>query len=84
MPLSPRLVLLLWLLVWLGGAFFHLTPCEGGVPGIVNNDVITFSELRDLTEPRLKAARRTLQGEELFAKVKEIRLYSENGAEILD
>jgi peptidyl-prolyl cis-trans isomerase SurA len=64
---------------------FALTPlCRGalaaehevvnGIAAIVNGDVITYSQVRDLVEPRERLLRAQFQGEELINKVKEARL----------
>ena len=45
---------------------------------VVNDDVITFSQVRELVGARERAARETLKGEELVAKIKEIRLQAIN------
>jgi len=46
-----------------------------GIAAVVNNDVVTFSQVRELVGPKEKQARETLKGEEL---VKEIRLSAIN------
>ena len=64
---------------------FALSPlCRGalaaehevvnGIAAIVNGDVITFSQVRELVEPRERLLRTQFQGEELIAKIKEVRL----------
>ncbi len=45
-----------------------------GIAAIVNGDVITYSQVRELVEPREKLLRSQFQGEELMAKIKEVRL----------
>lgn len=45
-----------------------------GIAAQVNQEVITFSQVRELIGPVEKAAREQLKGEELVAKIKEIRL----------
>jgi len=45
-----------------------------GVAAIVNNDVITISEVRAVVAPREQALRQMLSGQELIDKVKEARL----------
>ena len=45
-----------------------------GIAAIVNGDVITYSQVRDLVEPRERLLRSQFQGEELAAKLKEARL----------
>lgn len=44
-----------------------------GVAGIVNTDVITHWEVRELAGPKIEEARETLRGAELVNKVKELR-----------
>ena len=69
--------------------FFALTACAfpptgdaqevlDGIAAVVNDDVITFSQVRDLVGPIEKAARDQLKGNELVEKVKEIRLKAIN------
>ena len=66
-------------------AVFTLSPlCRGalaaehevvdGIAAIVNGDVITYSQVRELVEPRERLLRSQLQGDELVAKIKEARL----------
>ena len=45
-----------------------------GIAAIVNGDVITYSQVRELVEPRERLLRSQFQGEELIAKIKEVRL----------
>lgn len=45
-----------------------------GVAAAVNRNVITFSQVRELTAPTEAQARRELSGEALRARIKEIRL----------
>jgi peptidyl-prolyl cis-trans isomerase SurA len=45
-----------------------------GIAAIVNGDVITYSEVRDLVEPRERLLRSQFTGDELIAKIKEARL----------
>ena len=49
-----------------------------GLAAVVNNDPITFSQVRELVGAKERAARESLKGEELVAKVKEIRLQAIN------
>ena len=49
-----------------------------GIAAVVNSDVITFSQVRELVGPREKQARETLKGNEMIEKVKEIRLQAVN------
>lgn len=45
-----------------------------GVAAVVNGDVITFSQVRELVSPRERALRASLTGQALIDKVKEARL----------
>ncbi len=45
-----------------------------GIAAIVNGDVVTYSQVRELVEPRERLLRTQFQGEELVAKIKEARL----------
>lgn len=49
-----------------------------GIAAVVNEDVITFSQVRELVGARERAAHDTLKGQELVNKVKEIRLQAIN------
>lgn len=49
-----------------------------GIAAVVNDDVITFSQVRDLVGPVEKAAREQYKGAELVEKIKEIRLKAIN------
>ncbi|MBX9743123.1 MAG: peptidylprolyl isomerase [Chthoniobacterales bacterium] len=44
-----------------------------GIAAIANNDVITFSQIRELVAAQERAASETLQGQALLDKVKELR-----------
>ena len=44
-----------------------------GVAALVNNDVITFSQVRELVGPRERSLRNTFTGQELVNKVREAR-----------
>jgi len=44
-----------------------------GIAAVVNKDVITYSQVRELIGARERALRATLQGEELANQIKEIR-----------
>lgn len=45
-----------------------------GIAAIVNGDVITYSQVRELVGPREKLLRSQFTGEELITKIKEVRL----------
>ena len=49
-----------------------------GIAAVVNNEVVTFSQVRELVASKEKAAKDTYKGEELVAKIKEIRLAAIN------
>ncbi len=49
-----------------------------GIAAVVNNEVVTFSQVRELVASKERAAKDTYKGEELMAKVKEIRLAAIN------
>lgn len=75
----PRFVCSIILALGLSGA--AITSAQevlDGIAAVVNDDVITFSQVRELIGPVEKAAREQLKGEELVAKIKEIRLKAIN------
>lgn len=45
-----------------------------GIAAVVNGDVITFSQVRDIVGPQERALRDKYKGEELVTKIKELRL----------
>jgi peptidyl-prolyl cis-trans isomerase SurA len=49
-----------------------------GIAAVVGNDVITFSQVRELVGPKEKSAREIYKGQELVEKIKEIRLAAIN------
>jgi len=49
-----------------------------GIAAVVNNDVITFRQVREMVGPKEQAAHQQLKGEALNEKVKEIRLQAVN------
>jgi parvulin-like peptidyl-prolyl isomerase len=49
-----------------------------GIAAVVNDEVITFSQVRELVGAKEQAARQSLQGEALVEKIKEIRLQAIN------
>ncbi|MGB8170012.1 MAG: SurA N-terminal domain-containing protein, partial [Chthoniobacteraceae bacterium] len=49
-----------------------------GIAAVVNDEVITFSQVRELVGAKEQAARQQLKGEELVEKIKEIRLQAIN------
>ena len=44
-----------------------------GIAAVVNSEVVTFSQVRELVGPKEKEAHDTLKGKELVEKIKEIR-----------
>ena len=53
-----------------------------GIAAVVNGDVVTFSQVRELVAMREQALRETVHGQELVNKVKEVRLAAIN--ELID
>ena len=59
--------------------FFHLAGSVraqevlDGIAAVVNNEVVTFSQVRELVASKERSAKDTYKGEELVAKIKEIR-----------
>lgn len=49
-----------------------------GIAAVVNEDVITFSQVRDLVGPLERSAREQFKGNELVEKIKQIRLSAVN------
>jgi parvulin-like peptidyl-prolyl isomerase len=49
-----------------------------GIAAVVNSEVVTFSQVRELVGPKEKQAHDTLKGNELVEKIKEIRLEAIN------
>jgi len=49
-----------------------------GIAAVVNSEVVTFSQVRELVAPKEKQAHDTLKGTELVEKIKEIRLEAIN------
>jgi parvulin-like peptidyl-prolyl isomerase len=71
------------LLLTVAGVALFLTPVVAqevldGIAAVVNSDVVTFSQVRELVGPKEKQARETLKGEALVEKIKEIRLAAIN------
>lgn len=62
------------LLTLAAGAFAQKAEVIDGVAAIVNNDVITISQLRDLAGARERTIRETYRGQEMQDKIKEMRL----------
>ena len=56
----------------------HAQEVLDGIAAVVNNEVVTFSQVRELVASKEKSARDTYKGEELVAKIKEIRLAAIN------
>ncbi len=53
----------------------HAAPAPvDGVAALVNNEVITYSQLRELVGPRERSLRNTYTGQELSKKLNEVRL----------
>src|SRR5678815_4835459 len=56
----------------------HAQQVLDGIAAVVNEDVITFSQVRELIGSSEQAARQQLKGTELDEKIKEIRLRAIN------
>ncbi|MEI9894422.1 MAG: peptidyl-prolyl cis-trans isomerase [Chthoniobacter sp.] len=78
----PRLSLSSFPLVCIGLALSSLAArgqdVLDGIAAIVNKDVVTFSQVRELVGPKEKQAHDTLRGNELIEKIKEIRTSAVN------
>ena len=55
-------------------AFAQEPQVVDGIAAVVNGDVITYSQVRQLSAPREKVLRAQYHGEELVNKIKEIRM----------
>lgn len=72
------------LVIWLAALAHHADRAAlgqevlDGIAAVVNQDVITFSQVRELVGAKEKSARETLKGTELVEKIKEIRLQAIN------
>jgi peptidyl-prolyl cis-trans isomerase SurA len=71
-PLSLRIAILLMFAAMVA-APTHSQEILDGVAAVVNGDVITYSQVRELVGAREEAARQMLSGQELVNKVKELR-----------
>lgn len=56
----------------------HAQEVLDGMAAVVNNEVITFSQVRMLVGPKEKSVRETLKGQALVDKIKEIRTQAVN------
>ncbi|MES2570805.1 MAG: peptidylprolyl isomerase [Verrucomicrobiota bacterium] len=56
----------------------HAQEVLDGMAAVVNEDVITFSQVRDLVGPKERSIRDTYKGNELIEKIKAIRLQAIN------
>lgn len=63
----------LLLLALPAGPLHATSEVVDGVAALVNDDVITFSQVREVVAPRERALRATLTGQELIDKVREAR-----------
>lgn len=78
-PFGLPFFLLLALIGWsLSAPFVAAQEVLDGVAAVVNGDVITFSQVRELVGSREKSLRDAFRGEELVAKVKEVRIAALN------
>src|ERR1700736_5829275 len=75
--LMPSKLLLFWLLfvALLTPALYAAEPeVIDGVAAVVNGDVITFSQVQEVSGPRERTLREQSTGQELIDKIKEARL----------
>jgi len=56
----------------------HAQEVLDGIAAVVNDDVVTFSQVREMVGPRERQVRETLKGEAMIEKIKEIRLQAVN------
>jgi len=56
----------------------HAQDVLNGIAAVVNDEVITFSQVRELVGSKEQAIRQQFKGEELVEKVKEVRLQAIN------
>ena len=79
--LMPSKLLLFWLLfvALLTPALYAAEPeVIDGVAAVVNGDVITFSQVQEVSSPRERTLREQSTGQELIEKIKEARLAALN------
>lgn len=79
--LFRRSILVAGCVFWsVGGIAFsaHGQDVLNGMAAVVNSDVVTFGQVRELVGPKEKHARETLKGDVLVEKIKEIRLAAIN------
>src|SRR3984893_18788655 len=79
--LMPSKLLLFWLLfvALLTPALYAAEPeVIDGVAAVVNGDVITFSQVQEVSSPRERTLREQSTGHELIEKIKEARLAALN------
>ena len=63
---------------FVAGSAFAAEEVLDGIAAIVNNDVITFTQVRELVAVREQTLRETLHGKELEDKVRDLRLAAIN------
>lgn len=69
-----RIAALFCLLILVGGRLvYSQAEVIDGIAAVVNSDVITYSQVRELIGARERALRASLQGDELANQIKEIR-----------
>ena len=77
-----RLLVVFSFIALLSGSAPAAEEVLDGIAAVVNKDVITFSQVRELVAVREQALRETLRGQALMDKVKEVRLTAIN--ELID
>ncbi|RYD61839.1 MAG: peptidylprolyl isomerase, partial [Verrucomicrobiaceae bacterium] len=75
-----RLLIPLGALVLLASAPLpaHAQEVLDGIAAVVNDEVVTFSQVRELVGPRERQVREALKGEAMVEKIKELRLQAVN------
>ena len=80
MPMPSKL--LFYLLLAIGSFIPQIRAADpeviDGVAAVVNGDVITFSQVQEVSGPREKTLREQFTGQELIDKIKEARLSALN------
>ena len=73
-----RLLVVIALFAVLAGPLRAAEEVLDGIAAVVNKDVITFSQVRELVAVREQSLRETLKGQQLMDKIKELRLIAIN------
>jgi peptidyl-prolyl cis-trans isomerase SurA len=76
--IRPLIAILVTAMLLSASPFIHAALAAepeviNGIAAVVNNDVITYSQVREISAPKEKLLRSQYKGEELIAKIKEAR-----------